>query len=185
MRLRSLLFILASAPLLGACNDDPTNKWDVFVDTVTLYSASRPALIGRNSAVDLADQPAIPFPVETPGVTGRWDVALTDANGTLAMVPASAFQGLDSKAGIATIGHRVLEEVQSAPSDSTLFVRTAVPMELGNVYVIRTRRVDCGGITGVRYGKFEPIEIDVPNGVLRFRSIVNPFCNNRSLIPSN
>jgi hypothetical protein len=183
MRLRSLLFVVALAPVLTACGDDPTNTWDVIVDTVTLYSASRPAFIGRPSALDLSASFNAPVPVETPGATGRWDVVLIDGNGTLSLLPASAFS-LDSRAGIATIGNRVLEEVTSAPSDTTLFARSAVPMQLGTVYVVRTRRVDCGGISGVHYAKFEPIQIDVPNGVLRFRSIVNPFCNNRSLVPS-
>ena len=181
MRLRSLLLLLSVTPLLAACSDDFTNKWDVFVDSVSLYSASRPELIGRNSAYDFAD--GIPFPVETPGITGRWDVALTDVNGGLALLPVSSFPGLDTRAGIATIGNRTLEEVTSAPSDTSLYTRAAVTMQVGTVYVIRTRRIDCGGITGVRYGKFEPLEIDVANGILRFRSIVNPFCNNRRLIP--
>lgn len=184
MRLRSLLFVAALAPVLAACGDDPTNSWDVVVDTVTLFSASRPAFIGQPSALDMSISLTFPLPIETPGVTGRWDVVLIDGNGTLSLLPASAF-GLDTKSGIATIGNRVLEEVTSAPSDSTLYVRTAVPMQVGNVYVLRTRRVDCGGITGVRYAKFEPISVDFPSGILRLRTVVNPFCNNRSLVPSD
>jgi hypothetical protein len=183
MRLRFLLLSALTAPILAGCGDDLSNAWDVRVDSITLFSATRPEFIGRNSALDFAD--GVPFPIETPGVTGRWDVALTDASGTLSLVPASAFQGLDSRAAIATIGNRVLEEVRTAPGDSAVYSRAAVPMQLGTVYVIRTRRVDCGFGTGVRYGKFEPIEINAAAGTLRLRAIVNPICNNRSLIPSN
>ena len=182
MRLRYLLLLAALLPL-AACDDNAADEWEVNVDSVTLYSASRPANLGRASTLDFANW--IPFPVETPGVTGRWDVAVTDASGTISLVPASAFSGLDSRAAIATIGNRVLEEVESAPSDTSAYKRSAVAMQLHTVYVIRTRRVDCGFGSGVRYGKFEPIEIDPVNGVLRIRSIVNPFCNSRDLIPNN
>jgi hypothetical protein len=182
MRLRHLLLLTSLLPL-AACGDDLADNWTVNVDSVSLYSASRPTNLGRESAFDFSN--LIPFPVETPGVTGRWDVVLTDADGTLSLVPASAFSGLDTRAAIATIGNRVLEEVESAPSDTSAYKRTAVPMQLHTVYVVRTRRVDCGFGSGVRYGKFEPIEIDPVSGFLRIRFIVNPFCNSRDLIPNN
>jgi hypothetical protein len=182
MRLRHLFMLTALIPL-AACSDDLADNWEVNVDSVTLYSASRPENIGRSSTLDFANW--IPFPVETPGVTGRWDVTVTDANGTISLVPASAFSGLDTRAAIATLGNRTLEEVPTAPSDTAAYKRTAVAMQLGTVYVIRTRRIDCGFGSGVRYGKFEPIEIDPVKGVIRLRAIVNPFCNSRDLIPKN
>jgi hypothetical protein len=182
MRLQHLLLLTALLPL-AACDDNAADEWEVSVDSVTLFSASRPENIGRASTLDFANW--IPFPVETPGITGRWDVAVTDANGTISLVPVSAFSGLDTRAAIATIGNRTLEEVESAPSDTSMYKRSAVAMQLHTVYVIRTRRIDCGFGSGVRYGKFEPIALDPATGVVQIRAIVNPFCNSRDLIPNN
>ena len=181
MRLRNLAVISALVPLLAACDDDFNQSWSALPDTVLLYSVSRPELIGQPSAYDFYD--GVPFVVENPTSTGRWDVVLVDQGNTLALVPASAFNELDTRAGIATIGAQTLEEVETAPRDTSLYSRQAVPMQLGTVYVIRSRRVDCGIGTGVRYGKFEPLEIDVAAGTLLMRAVLNPFCSDRKLIP--
>ena len=70
MRLRHLLLLTALLPL-AACDDNAADEWEVSVDSVTLFSASRPENIGRASTLDFANW--IPFPVETPGITGRWE----------------------------------------------------------------------------------------------------------------
>jgi hypothetical protein len=169
--------------LLAACEDEFKQEWTAFPDTVELFSLSRPELLGRPSAYDFVP-PGIPIAVENPAATGNWDVALTDQGGTLAFVPAGVF-GVNSRAGIATItAATTLEELEEAPSDTTAFKSTAIPIQLGKIYVVRTRRADCGfGSFGVRYAKFEAIEVNVPEGKLRFRTIANPYCNNRNLIP--
>ena len=77
--------------IVAAC-DDPFGPafWDATPDTVVLYSASRAEFIGRPSAVDITSIPVAALPIESPAITGNWDFALTDLNGGLALVPASA-----------------------------------------------------------------------------------------------
>lgn len=173
---------LLSVPLLtAACDDDITQEWVAQPDTIELFSVSRTELLGENSAYDFID--GVPLPIEAPGVSGRWDMAVVDLNDGLALIPASAFSGLDSRAGIANLGNRVLEEVREAPADTAAFKRTAVPAQLSTVYVVRSRRESCGFTSGVRYAKLEIISIDKAAGSLKFRTIVNPYCNDRKLIP--
>src|SRR5687768_12215069 len=103
---RCLRAVLCLIPLItAACDDEFTQEWVARPDTVLLFSLSRAELIGENSAYDLID--GVPLPVEAPGVTGRWDLAVIDQGDGLALIPASAFSGLDSRAAIATIGNRV------------------------------------------------------------------------------
>src|SRR5687768_5477375 len=173
--------------LLGACEDEFKQEWSAVPDTVELYSLSRPELIGRPSAFDFVPQPVhgIPVAVENPSATGRWDVAVVDQGNTLAFLPAGGFTGLNSRAAIAEINaSTTLEELKEAPGDTTQFKTAAVTAQVGKIYVVRTRREDCGfGSFGVRYGKFEVLEVNVPAGTLRFRVITNPYCNSRTLIP--
>ena len=180
MRLRfAFLFLLT--PMLTACDDDLNQDWTAVPDTVLLYSLSRPELLGKPSAYDFYD--GVPVAVENPQASGRWDLALIDLNGELALVPASAFIGVVSRAGVATVTAATLDEVQEAPRDTAAFRSEPVVIRQGTIYVIRTRRTDCGFGSGVRYAKLEPLEVNPTAGTLRFRSVVNPYCNNRALIP--
>jgi hypothetical protein len=180
MRLR-FSFLLLFTPLLTACDDDLNADWTAVPDTVLLYSLSRPELLGKPSAFDFFD--GVPISVESPAASGRWDLALIDLNGELALVPASAFVGVVSRAGVATVSARTLEEVTEAPGDTAQFKSEPVVIRVGTIYVVRTRRTDCGFGSGVRYAKLEPLEVNTTAGTLRFRSIVNPYCNDRKLIP--
>jgi hypothetical protein len=57
-------------------------------------------------------------------------------------------------------------------------------MELGHVYVIRTReKAGLYGQTCVYYGKFQPLEKDLVAGTLRFLFDTSPVCNSRKLYP--
>lgn len=179
MHLRAWLPLLLLP--LAACDDGFTQEWVAVPDTIQLYSLSRPELVGRPSAYDFVNH--APLAVEDLGATGQWDLALVDQGNELALVPASAFAGLVSRAGIATVTSRTLEEVEEAPRDTAAFKITPVPIRLGTIYVVRTRRESCGFGTGVRYAKLEPLQIDLVQGTLKFRTILNPFCNDRALIP--
>jgi hypothetical protein len=179
--LRYVILLLAAAQ--AAC-DDPYGPrfWSDLPDTATVFSSSRIEHVGQPSAYDFIDLRGVP--IELPGITGQWDVALADVNGALALVPAGEFDGITSRAGIAVFPNAVLDDITTAPRDTAAFRMTAVAVEPATVYVIRTRRASCGfGTTGVRYAKLRPIEIDALNGTLRFEVVRNPYCNDRSFIP--
>jgi hypothetical protein len=171
--------------LLAAACDDPFGpaNWDATPDTVVLFSASRAEYIGHSSAVDITTVPVAALPLEVPGLTGNWDFALTDGDGGLALAPASAFAGLESRARIAVLEGQTLDDVRQAPRDTALYRATPVVVRPGDVYVIRSRRSSCGGTNGYRYAKVQTVEIDVPRGIYRFEIVRNPYCDNRSFIP--
>jgi hypothetical protein len=166
-----------------ACDDPfgPAFWSDAPVEAV-LYSSSRVEYVGQPSVFDFIDLQRLP--VELPGATGNWDVALVDTPDGLALAPATAVTGLASQAAIAVMPGDSLSSVTEAPRDTAAFRQTPVLLEPNTVYVVRTRRAACGfGTSGVRYAKLEAIEIDDELGVLRFRYARNPYCNDRALVP--
>lgn len=182
-RLRRLVPLVV---LMVAACDDPYGpaRWNATPDTLLLYSASRAEYLGRASALDITQLPVAALPLEAPGVTGNWDIALTDADGGLALVPASAFAGLESRSRISVDSASLLEDVTQAPRDSAFYTVQPVPVRAGDVYIVRSRRASCGGIsTGYRYGKLRPVAINEAAGTLLFEIVVNPYCDNRSFVP--
>lgn len=172
------------ALLVSGCGDSfGPQSWDATPDTVTLFSASRAELLGEPAAYDLVQRRAVA--IESPTVTGSWDFLLVEDDGTFLMLPAAAVPGLESRAGIAQSTESTLEAVLQAPSDTAAFSLSGVPIVPGRIYVMRSRREVCpGGFgSGVRYGKLHAIAVDPTMGTFRFAVVVNPFCNDRSLIP--
>jgi len=176
---------LAVLPLVGACGDPfGPLSWDATPDTVTIWSASRPDLVGRPSGFDFALTGA-PVYIEVPTATNSWDVVLIDSGGQLALAPASYFSGQGIRSGIAVRPNSALEAVTRAPSDSSSYVHAPVALVTGAVYVIRTRTDVCesGYSTGTRYSKIRPVTIDEQAGSFTFELVRNPYCSNRDFIP--
>ena len=100
------------------------------------------------------------------------------------VLPGFDFATAASTAGIAPMGPVVFEEVGEAPRDSTDYVRDqAVPVVVGDVYVIRTHQATNNfGQLCIFYAKMEPLVADVDEGVLEFLIDQNPICNDRTLI---
>lgn len=174
----------ASALLLGtvACGDDPfAFDWSAQPDTVLLYSMARPEL-NLVSAYNFLEE--VPIQVETPGSTGRWDVAVDTRDGRIVFLPPGALNVV-GEARIATLQDMSLDDVTRAPSDTLLYVSDRpVPVEMGHIYVVRTNRSQCSfGRRGFRYAKVEAVAIDAEGGTLTFREVTNPVCNDRDLVP--
>lgn len=185
-RVRTAILLSATALVTGlpACGDDPFRiTWNERRDTVLLYSLSRPE---RNlpSAFDFLPDRRTTREVEAPGATGNWDLAVHTRDGEVVFVPPGDL-GIESRAGIATFPGLSLEELEEAPSDTTVFVTDApVPAEVGTAYVIRTReRSGSFGRVCVYYAEMQPLEVDGEVGTVRFVYDVNPRCNDRSLVP--
>lgn len=177
--------LIPLAVLVVAACDDPYGPavWDATPDTMMLFSASRAEYLGFGSVLDITLQPVAALPLEAPSVTGNWDVALTDFEGGLALVPASAFAGLESRARIGVDSIRTFEQVTEAPRDTTEFGVDPLPLREGDVYLVRSRRSSCGISSGYRYGKLRAISINEEAGTFRFEIVVNPYCDNRSFVP--
>jgi hypothetical protein len=177
---------LATALLMGAtaCGDDPfAFDWTDTPDTVLLYSLARPEL---NLVSGFNFFQGVRVQVEAPAATGQWDAAVDTRDGQIVLLVPGAF-GVASAARIAPLEAMSLDDVTTAPSDTTLYISDEpVPMVAGNIYVVKTNRARGSfGSTCVYYAKMEPLEADPVAGTLRFRYVRNPVCNSRDLVPPN
>lgn len=167
-----------------ACGDDPfAFDWTDTPDTVLLYSLARPEL---NLVSGFNFFQRVRVQVEAPAATGQWDAAVDTRDGQIVLLVPGAF-GVASTARIAPLEAMSLDDVTTAPSDTTLYISDEpVPMVEGNIYVVKTNRARGSfGSTCVYYAKLEPLEADPVAGTLRFRYVVNPVCNSRDLVPPN
>jgi len=157
-------------------------NWQENPDTVILFSLARPELNLR-SGFDFINR--TPIRIESPEATGKWDMVLDTHEGGLVLLPPGALGITGTKARIIPMGPMDFDAVRRAPSDTTLYVGDKpVPVEIGHVYVVRTRQQ--AGFYGrqcVYYGKFEPLEQDPAEGTLKFVLDVSPVCNSRKLYP--
>jgi hypothetical protein len=187
IRMRRALLPAVFPLLLVGCDDEIDNSWPggALVDTVSMFSLSRPELIGRASAFDFATAAPLARPVIVEDVQagGSWDFALVDQAPGFALVPSSAFAGFDARVGIAPMTGTGFDALAEAPRDSAAYRRTAVPVELGRVYVVRSHRVQYGFGQAYFFGKMEVLEINMQAGSIRFRYTINPIGNDRRLIP--
>jgi hypothetical protein len=180
VRIRSALVFLA-AVLSAACGDTTGfTEWDPSPDSITLYSASRPELLGQPSAFNVSDLNVLR--VEQPGAAGNWDFALTGTN-QLQLTPASAFAGQPSKAALVPITGKTLDQVTEAPSDTSLYSSQSQPIAAGNVFIVRTRKVACSYSTAVHYGKLQVVSVDPVQGIAKLAVVRNPYCDDRSFDP--
>lgn len=167
----------------AACNDTlgPTN-WDATPDTVTLYSASRPELTGYHSGFDFTTPGAVT--VESVGAASAFDILLTEQSGHFALAPAGALTGQSNRAGLARVSASSLAAVAEAPKDTAAYQQLApIQVQSGDLFVVRSRRVNCIYTTGSYYAKLQVISTDPTAGTLKFAYVRNPYCSNQSLIP--
>ncbi|MBT8335443.1 MAG: hypothetical protein KJO11_02500 [Gemmatimonadetes bacterium] len=183
LRVLAVVAALASAPFLGACEDDPFgfNDWTLAPDTVFIYSLARPEL---NLASGFNVNQRRLVRVEAAGATGSWDFLVNTEDGRLVFLTPSAV-GLDTESAVVPMPGETFDGIREAPADTALYVRDrSVPIELGQLYVVRTnQQTGSFGRRCVYYGKLEPLEVDPVGGTLRFRYDASPLCNSRSLVP--
>ncbi|MFP3949373.1 MAG: hypothetical protein ACOC8K_05505 [Gemmatimonadota bacterium] len=167
---------------LAACDDDPfAVTWVANEGTALIYSLDRPE-VGLASAFDFIGRREVV--VESPGTTGTWDMALDEVGGELSFVTPNVL-GIESDAGIAAFPDLTLDELTEAPADSAAYsVLDPVPVEVGTVYVIRTREAR-GRFSQLClfYGKFEVTAVEPSTGSVQFVFDLNPDCDDRTLVP--
>lgn len=183
----SLHFVPAALLVAGvlaasACGDDPFQiDWTESPDTVLLYALTRPEL-NLPSGFDFYNRTSIV--IEQANATGTWDMAVDSRAGKIVLLPPGAL-GVSSKAQVAALKGRTFADVTEAPADTALYVsRSSVPVEMGTIYVWRTRQgYGSWGVSCVYYAKMEAVSIDPTGGTLSFVFDSSPVCNDRSLIP--
>ncbi len=182
MRAVALLLALTGFAGLSACEEQPFGfvEWTLSPDTARIFSLARPEL-NLPSGFDFVDQ--VPVKIEGQAAIGGWDMALDTRNGALVAVPAVAF-GLDSEARIADMGQRAFDDIDRAPTDTLRYTGMELPLQVGNLYVVRTR-ITSGffGQSCFLFAKFSPLALDTGEGTLDFQFDGNPNCNDRRLKP--
>lgn len=171
-----VLLLALSLPSTGCDAFEPT-MFPVG-DTVVLHSLARAEHIGEVSAFDFIIPQAVVVERPKDRSYTDFDVAISELDGAFVMLPAGMFETFDIEPGIVVDRSGVVfEEVTEAPS-SGYITDTEVPLELGPIYVVRTRAQNACS----RYAKFEVLDLDMADGTVEFRFLRNNLCNDRALI---
>jgi hypothetical protein len=173
------LLLMAATVSIVACDSFEPNWFD-FAEDVELHSLARSEFVGRASAYDFVNRR--PVIVEAPKAHDPYDfdIAISESSpGDFVALPAGMFEGFPIEPGIAVDSSgTTFEQLRQAPRDGYV-TDEAVPLRVGWVYAVRTRR-DFRGCT--MYAKFDVLALD-PDGVVEIRVIRNPLCNDRNLVP--
>ncbi len=171
-----LLILVATLPISGCDPVEPIPRLPIS-DSVTLYSLARAEYLGEYSGYDFARP--LPVLIELPrsGGSQDFDVAFSEDEGEFVLLPAGIFETFQIKPGIKRDSSGVtFDELSRAPKDG--FITDApVPLEVGGIYIVRTRRSPTGC---TQYAKLEVLELD-PAGILEFFFMRNNRCNDRDL----
>lgn len=175
----TLLFLTL---LTAGCGEDPfVIQWEERPEESFLYSLDREEMF-RPTAFNIVQRQQVIL--EAGDADGAWDFAVDREGGALVLLPPRML-GLFGGAGIAPIRNARFQDVTEAPDSPTAYVEEEpVPVELGTVYVIRSR--EQRGIYGEScnyFGKIQALNIDLAAGILYFVHDVSPVCNDPSLIP--
>lgn len=143
------------------------------------------ALIADFASSDLRDAAAFDFvnqrSVRT-DVTAEWDVLYrVESDGTPVLVPRGVLLEGETQAGLQLLSG-TFSGLERAPAEG---YTVDAPMEVGegDVLALRTRQDPSLSLRCRRYAKLEIQEVDMELGVLRFRYLRNPNCEQRVLIP--
>jgi hypothetical protein len=176
-RLSGLGLVLGMTGVIACDSFEPS--WLGLPRETVLYSLARTEFIGREGAFDFIGQRGVVVertPSQTPF---EFDVAVTEIDGVFHALPAGMFEGFNIRPGLIVDSSGIsLAELTRAPRDG-YETMAAVELRPEWVYVVQTRR-DFRGCT--MYSKFEVTSLD-PAGLVTMRSVSNPLCNDRNLVP--
>jgi hypothetical protein len=173
-----LLLIAATAPQVACDAFEPT--WYALPDQVLLHSLARPEYINLPAGYDFVGQRSVVVERPKTGEPYDFDVAVTELDGIMHVMPAGLFETFPIEPGIAVDSSGVsFDDLDRAPREGYETDRT-IPLRQGWVYAVRTRR-DFRGCN--MYGKFEVVSMDAA-GVAEIRALRNPLCNDRNLVPT-
>lgn len=180
--------LLAALVTFGCGSDDFLAPLPTQPREATLFDFFGP-IIERPAAFDLATGPGpirsdltsqfdFVFAITRPGDAGCFSGL---AAGEPVFLPRGCFDALDAESGLMR-STRAFEEVVTASGTAEDYVRdTAVPVDSGAVYVLRSRPNPTISSTCRLYLKLEVLSIEPATGALAFRFLWNPNCNLRNL----
>ena len=182
MRLLRIIILLSIMVAATGCGRDPfALEWIASADTVRLYAISRPEP-NVEAGFDFGGRRTVR--IEAPATTSSWDLAV-DVEGDEAMFLPPGFFGVESDAGLVELAGENFNDIERAPDDDDVYVDDrAVPVHLGSLYVVRTRRLRSNyGQLCNHFAKMMPLELNPVERSLLFVFDTNGVCNSRKLQP--
>lgn len=176
--------LILSAVVATGCDDATDFTIDPLLATDTVEIAVPGSSSGLASALDV---------IATGGVIGgarfpererdaeQWDVALRQRGGSLVFVPAAAL-GLQSRAAVTNaLQGETFASLVEAPGSGAFHRDSAVVVQQGAVYSIRSR--DLSGQFGacIQYAKVQPLTVDLAQGRVRLQVTTNERCSDPRL----
>jgi len=110
-----------------------------------------------------------------------WDFVFQLGPDTVALRPRSEVTTDSVLSGLQQVPVS-FEELTAAPSDGYI-TEEPVPIKVGDVLAGRSRRDPTFSVRCLRYGKFQVLAIDADAGTVTLLHLVNPNCEQTSLIP--
>jgi hypothetical protein len=165
--------VLPSALALSACGDSTgLGKATIYVDSSVVLAVPT-ASDTTPSAFDLP-----PFLLRFPeqlSEAENWDFALRRSGSTLRLIP-NPFQ-TGTLAPLIARSNNTLASIDRAPTARSAYGDTAVTLQQGAVYIMRSRRYSNGvGGTCYVFGKAEVKSLDLVAETATFILVVNPGC---------
>lgn len=173
---RALGVVCALAAALAAC-DDPFAEFLLDVPTTSSDAMLFDFTTGR-----LQDPPAfdaIGDRVVRVDQTTQWDFLFRIESGTPELLAFSAIADSLSEAGLIK-STQAFEDVTDAPEDG-YENRNPIPVAIGDVLIVRSRRNRTSIFICSQYMKLEVVDVDLPGGTLMFRYLRNPNCGDTVL----
>ncbi|MDT8435170.1 MAG: hypothetical protein RRA92_00305 [Gemmatimonadota bacterium] len=178
--MRAALRTLLLAPLvLAGCGDgfdpivfpNPSAPEDVVLSDFVSGTLQQP------SAFDVLGG----VPVRT-DQSSNWDFVFAVQPGVGPVLqPRGMFDESETEAGVA-VTDVAFEVLALAPEDGYA-TDAPTPIAAGDVVVVRSRRDPGFAVRCRLFGKFEVVGIDLEEGTLSLRHLINPNCERRELTP--
>ena len=182
MRSLGTILLLPALIASAACGRDPfALEWIASADTVRLYAISRPEA-NIETGFDFGARRTVR--IEAPATTTAWDLTV-DVEGTRATFLTPGFFGVESDAALLELPNENFDDIEDAPEDDDLYIGDqAVPVNLGSLYVVRTRRLRSNyGQLCNHYAKMVPLDVDPEERSVVFVFDTNGICNSRKMQP--
>jgi hypothetical protein len=188
LRIHALAGAAILALALTACDDPNAGLFDPIIgeDTVDLAVPLVDPSVPTALDVAFANSPIRGRFPELVADAEQWDFAIRREGGELLLVPAAVFGfrnpiGGASTAAVTVPLNRGFDEVVEAPGRGSLLSDTAMPIEQGEVYVVRSRRTSAAFGGCENYAKVVPLTVDVAAGLVKLRVLGNARCNDPRL----
>lgn len=185
MRHIAALFVAASLGLASACDGGTGYRIEPLITSDTVDLAAPGSATGLPTAVDVTSTSGIiaggRFP-ERQQDAEQWDLAIRVRDGQVVFVPAGAL-GLSSNPAVThPLMGQSFDQVIEAPGAAAFVADSAVVVQEGAVYVVRSRVFSCGFGGAAQYAKIQPLAVSAADGTVQLRIATNEVCGDPRLV---